>query len=63
MNTSKEHEQRILFLGLYSVPPSGSVLSVEVSIDKTFVNTHLHMFVKSYMTITPKQLPVNVEQL
>lgn len=63
MNSSKEHEQIILFLGLCSVPPSGSLLSVEVSMDKTSVNRHLHMFVKSYMTITPKQLPVNVEQL
>lgn len=50
MSTSKEHEQRILFWGLYSVPPGGSLLSVEVFVDETFVNTHLHMFVKSYTT-------------
>lgn len=54
MNTSKEHEQRILFLGLYFLPSNGSLFSVEVSIDETFVNIHLHMFVKSYMIITPK---------
>lgn len=51
MSTSKEHEQRILFLWLCSVPPRGSLLSVEVSIGETFVNIYLHMFVKSYMTI------------
>lgn len=53
MNTSKNHEQRILFLGLYFVPPSGSLLSIEVSVDETDVNIHLHMFVKSCTTITP----------
>lgn len=63
MNTSKDDEQRILFLGLYSVPPSGSLLLVEVSIDETVVNIHLHMFVKSCTTITPEELPVNVKQL
>lgn len=54
MNTSKEHEQRILFLGLCFVPPNGSLLSVEVSIGETVVNIHLHIFVKSHMIITPK---------
>lgn len=54
MNTSKEHKQRILFLGLYFVPPNGSRLSVEVSIGETVVNIRLHIFVKSYIIITPK---------
>lgn len=41
-------------MGLSSVPLSGSLLSVEVSIDKNLVDVYLHMFVNPYMTITPK---------